>query len=149
MQERGVIRPLLQHSLFVVAIFLMQLVHYLTHSHITTPLDGSGKTLWEKEKLLVQAISPFPTMFSTLSKQEIIIFVTSNVLSANAFNLVRSKILSCENETCLILLFFHQHVFPCRAIFITRTTMEIRDFKSFFLCYPLYITMVGIIIIIS
>ena len=32
------------------------------------------KTLWEKEKLLVQAISPFPTIFSTLSRTEIIIF---------------------------------------------------------------------------
>ena len=29
------------------------------------------KTLWEKEKLLVQAFSPFPTMFSTLSKTDI------------------------------------------------------------------------------
>ena len=37
------------------------------------------KTLWEKEKLLVQAISPFPTLFSTLSKTEIIIFVTFNL----------------------------------------------------------------------
>ena len=42
------------------------------------------KKLWEKEKLLEQAISPFPTMFSTLSKTEIIIFVTFNLLSANA-----------------------------------------------------------------
>ena len=48
-----------------------------------------------KEKLLVQAISPFPTMFSTLSKTEIIIFVTFNLSSANALNLVRPKILSC------------------------------------------------------
>ena len=47
----------------------------------------------EKEKLLVQAISPFPTMFSTLSKTELIIFVTFKLSSANAFNLVWSKIL--------------------------------------------------------
>ena len=44
-----------------------------------TPLDGSGKSLLKtlrvKEKLLVQAISPFPTIFSTLSNIEIIIFV--------------------------------------------------------------------------
>ena len=51
------------------------------------------ETLWEKEKFLVQAMSPFPTMSSTLSKREIIIFVTFNFLSANAFNLVWSKIL--------------------------------------------------------
>ena len=43
------------------------------------------KTLWEKEKLLVQAISPFPTMFSTLSKTEIIIFVTFNLSSAISY----------------------------------------------------------------
>ena len=46
-----------------------------------TPFDGSGKrsilkALWEKEKLLVQAISPFPTMFSTLSTKEMLIIVT-------------------------------------------------------------------------
>ena len=66
-----------------------------------TPFDGSGKedlkTLREREKLLVQAISPFPTMFSTLSKTEIISFITFNLLSANAFNLDWSKILSCGN----------------------------------------------------
>ena len=51
------------------------------------------KELW----LLVQAISPFPTIFSTLSKTEIIIFVTFNLSSANAFNLDWFKILSCGN----------------------------------------------------
>ena len=70
----------------------------LTHSHTMTPL---GKKPFEnivgKEKLLVQAISPFPTMFSTLSKTEIIIFVTFNLLSANAFSLVLSKILLAGN----------------------------------------------------
>ena len=48
------------------------------------------KTLWEKEKLLVQAISPFPIMFSTLSKTEIIIFVTFNLSFDNAFYFVWS-----------------------------------------------------------
>ena len=62
------------------------------------------KTLWEKEKLLVQAISPFPTMFTTLSKTEIAIFVTFNLSSANAFNLVWSKILSCWNGLSYIYL---------------------------------------------
>ena len=45
-----------------------------------TPFDASWKeaflkTLWAKEKLLVQVISLFPTMFSTLSKAEIVISV--------------------------------------------------------------------------
>ena len=73
-----------------------------TCSHTMTPFETSKewsllKTLWEKEKLPVQAISPFPTMFFTLPKTEIIIFVTSNLSSANAFNLVWSKILLCGN----------------------------------------------------
>ena len=52
-----------------------------------TPFDMSRK----------EAISPFPTTFSTLSKTEIIIFVTYNLSSANAIKLVWSKILSCGN----------------------------------------------------
>ena len=36
-------------------------------------------------------------MFSTLSKTEIIIFVTFNMSSANAFSFIWSKILSCGN----------------------------------------------------
>ena len=47
------------------------------------------KTLWEKEKL--------PTMFSTLSKTGIIIFVTFNLWSSDAFNLDQSKILLSGN----------------------------------------------------
>ena len=42
-------------------------------------------------------------MFSTLSKTEIIIFVTFNLSSANAFNLVWSKILSCGNGLIRVL----------------------------------------------
>ena len=39
----------------------------------------------------------FSHKFSTLSKTNIIIFVTFNLSSADAFNLVWSKILSCGN----------------------------------------------------
>ena len=53
-------------------------------------------------KLLIQAISPFPTMFPTLSNMEITIFVTFNLSSANAFNLVLFKILSCGNGLTLM-----------------------------------------------
>ena len=85
----------------------------LTCFHTTTPFDVSEKrsllkTLWEKEKLFVQAISPFPTMFSTVSKTEIIIFVTFNLSSANAVNLVWSKILLCGNGLSMqILTLYH------------------------------------------
>ena len=47
------------------------------------------KTLWEMEKMLV-------TMFSTLSKTEIS-FLLLNLSSANAFNLISSKISSFGN----------------------------------------------------
>ena len=69
------------------------------HNHNFWPVWERSllKTLWEKEKLLVQAISPFPTIFSTLLKTEHIIFITFNLSCANAFNLVWSKILSCGN----------------------------------------------------
>ena len=44
--------------------------------------------------MLVTAFSPFPTVFSNLSKREIIILTTSNLPSANAFNLDQAIILS-------------------------------------------------------
>ena len=59
----------------------------------------------------------FPTMFSALSKTEIIIFVTFNLSFANAFNLVWSKILLCGcgfklNSHNLSLSFFpSRHTF--------------------------------------
>ena len=75
--------------------------HHLQFKSFENILTGLGRkpfeNIVEKEKLLVQAISPFPTMFYTLSKTEIIIFVKFNLLSANAFNLVWSKVLSCGN----------------------------------------------------
>ena len=55
------------------------------------------KTLWEKEKLLVTSSCSFPTMFSTVSKTEIIIFVSFDLSSANAFDLDQSKMLSSGN----------------------------------------------------
>ena len=42
-------------------------------------------------------------MLSALSKEEIIIFVTFDLSAENAFNLVRSKILSCGNG----LIYYH------------------------------------------
>ena len=51
------------------------------------------KTLWEKEKLLEQPISPFPTVFSILSKTEIIIFVTFVICKCFQFGLVQNFVL--------------------------------------------------------
>ena len=51
------------------------------------------KTQWEKEKMLVTSIFSFSHSVS-YSKRYIIILETFNLSSANAFNLVMSKILS-------------------------------------------------------
>ena len=69
------------------------------------------KTLWETEKSLVQAISPFPTMFFTLPNIESTIFVKFNLLSPNAFNMVWSKILLCGNGIINILTFTQRQNF--------------------------------------
>ena len=66
-----------------------------------TPFDGPGKEAFEifvgKGDIACTSNFSFPTIFSTLSKTELIIFVTFNLSSANALNLVWSKILSCGN----------------------------------------------------
>ena len=94
------------------------------------------KTLWEKEKLLLEAISPFPTMFSTLSKTEIINFLTFNLSSANAFNLDSSKILSFGKELrtgiwdfVIIFQVFHDGVilFMVKNLFIHFFWERVKD----------------------
>ena len=85
----------------------------LTHSHTRTPFDGSGKEAFEyiveEGEIACSSNSPFPNIFSTLSKTEIIVFGTFNLLSANAFSLVWSKILSCGNGLNKYLTVFTNH----------------------------------------
>ena len=72
-----------------------------THSHTMTAFDGSGKKPFEnivgKGKIACTSNFTFSHNVFTLSRIEIIIFVTFNLPSANAFNLVCSKILLCGN----------------------------------------------------
>ena len=89
-------------SLTLKLVWVFTNLSCLTHSHIMTLFDAYGKEAFRKHcgkrrNCSLRAISPFPTMFSTLSKTEIIIFVTFNFSSANAFTLVWSKILSSVN----------------------------------------------------
>ena len=63
-----------------------------------TTFDVSGKQAFSKHcgkrrKCWKPAFSPFPTMFSALSKTKIIIYVTFILSSANAFNLDKVKFL--------------------------------------------------------
>ena len=67
-----------------------------------TPSDVSGKEAFSKHcgkrrKCWQPAFSHFPTMFSTLSNTEIIIYVTFILLSANASNMDKVKFLSSGN----------------------------------------------------
>ena len=55
-------------------------------------LDKVGK-MEKGEKAGNQYFLLFPTMFSSVSETEIIVCTTLNLLSANAFNLVKAKIL--------------------------------------------------------
>ena len=59
---------------------------------------GFWKHCRKRRKCWKPAFSPFPTMFSTLSKTKIIMSSNSILLSANAFNLDQSKNLMFGKE---------------------------------------------------
>ena len=66
----------------------------LTLYHIIPTLKKNlWKTLWEKEKMLDPSIFSFSKVFSTPLKREFVILIQLNLSSANAFDLVKSKIL--------------------------------------------------------
>ena len=54
--------------------------------------EGFGKHCGKRRQCWSPALYPFLIVFSTLSKREIVILATFSLLSANAFNLVMSKI---------------------------------------------------------
>ena len=64
---------------------------------VTTYKEMLLKTLLERRKCRKPPFSPFPTMFSTHHKTNFTFLNTCNFLSANAFNLDQSKILSFGN----------------------------------------------------
>ena len=70
------------------------------------------KTVEKGENAGNPAFSCFPTVFSTLTKTKIIVFSTSILSSANAFNLDQSKILSfakkLKNPSVLVTHSFQQ-----------------------------------------
>ena len=70
----------------------VSLTVYLTFATLTTLLKKPFENIVEiGENAGNPAFSPIPTMFSTLSKTEIIILALFNLLSANVFNLVKSE----------------------------------------------------------
>ena len=74
--------------------------------HTILTFDNPEKQAFQKycgkrRKCWLPAIPPFHTMFSTLSKTEIIILATCILSSSNAFNLVTVKILSFDKGLTL------------------------------------------------
>ena len=60
----------------------------------------------KRRKCWLPAFSPFPSMFSTIStKTEMIILAKLNLFSANAFSLVKAKVLSSGKELKLLAVF--------------------------------------------
>ena len=63
--------------------------------------EDIGKHFGKRRKCWLPAFPPFPTVFSMLSKREIVIsqiVILETLSSANALNLVRSKILTFSKE---------------------------------------------------
>ena len=91
---------MLQAMCFLAMSFVL-----LTHSDTMTPFDWSGKEAFKKHcekrrNCLYKQLLLFPQCFLVFllyQRQEVLIFVTFNLSSANAFNLVWSKILLCGN----------------------------------------------------
>ena len=76
----------------------MFLTHYHTIPTFNDPKEeGFGKHCGKRRKCWYTVFSPFATVFSTLSKREIVILAKFNLSSANAFNLALSKLLSFGN----------------------------------------------------
>ena len=68
------------------------------------------------ENIVVISMLPFPTMFSRLSKTEIIILTNLNLLSANALSLDQCRILLFGKELRvkqIILIFWYSLSFCC------------------------------------
>ena len=82
----------------ILKFVIWEKVKRLTLYHTIPPFnnpkeEGFGKHCGKRRKCWLPAFSPFPTMFSTLSKTEILILATFILLPANAFNLVSSNFL--------------------------------------------------------
>ena len=91
----------------------------LTHYHTIPTFNTSGKESLRKHcgkrrKCWLPAFSPFPTMFSTLPETNFNFSAKFNLSSANAFNMIKSKILSFGKE--LKLSYFATTMFSRRAI---------------------------------
>ena len=84
-----------------------------------------GKHCRKRRKCQSLAFSPFPAMFSTPSKREIVILAMYNLSSANGFKLVKFKILLFGNRLskhrdCFrkVVSYFEPSFRSCFAVFL-------------------------------
>ena len=83
----------IESFLFLPAIFLFQLTPFPNKPWFLRVCSTNLlKTLWEKEKLLIQVITPFLTVFSTLLINFPPFSSNLKLLPANSFSLEESKI---------------------------------------------------------
>ena len=103
---------------------------YHTISTFNNPKEKHfGKYCGKRRKCLLPAFSPFPTMFSTLSKTEIIILATFNLLSANAFNLDHFRIFSFGKELTHSLIHHFETIPNSKKLQSTTEMGLLKDFK--------------------
>ena len=87
-----------------VRLKCQSLTLYHTIPTFNDPTEGAFRNhCGKRRKCWLPAFSPFPTVFSTLCKREIANLDMFNSLPANAFNLVRSKILLFGKELSYFL----------------------------------------------
>ena len=70
------LHPLIMQSKDPINLYMASTVRvtlYHTSQILTTLREKRFETLWEKEKMLVACIFPFPTMFSTLSWTDFVV----------------------------------------------------------------------------
>ena len=80
----------------LICYLAFNLTLYHTVLTFNDPTQGRGlwKTLWEKKKMLVTSIFSFSHSVFYSIKKKIVILAMFKMSSANAFNLVMSKLLS-------------------------------------------------------
>ena len=91
--------------------------------------DGFGKHCVKRRKFWQPAFYPFPTVFFTLIKTEIIILVAFNLSLVNAFNLVPLKVLPFGERLTHSLIHHFEIFLNSKKL---QTTIEIwllKDFK--------------------
>ena len=69
----------LPQNKFLLSLVLLGLINHKTLS-FNDPKEGFGKHCGKRRNCLLRAISPFPTVFSDLSKREIVVIIRVEII---------------------------------------------------------------------